>query len=152
MVREFCFLGIIRIRLRIIIFRMEIRLIIVRTLLSNLLKVIRGKHYGVIGGQDWMKMVILRLMMRREIKLVHLWQSLLNIMEPIDRNIAEVFQRIFKYKNILLSFAFVYNFGHVFRIAYPTMNPLEGDADLVHLSPNVGKSREMKMRRIFRQH
>ena len=36
----------------------------------------------------------------------------------------------FKYKNILLSFAFVYNFGHVFRIAYPTMNPLEGDADL----------------------
>lgn len=36
----------------------------------------------------------------------------------------------FKYKNLLLSFAFVYNFGHVFRIAYPTMNPLERAADL----------------------
>lgn len=39
-------------------------------LLPNLLKVIRGKHCGVIVGLDWMKMVILRPMMRREIKLV----------------------------------------------------------------------------------
>lgn len=42
----------------------------------------------------------------------------------------------FKYKNLLLSFSFIYNFGHVFRIAYPTMNPLEGSGDM---SAYVGK-------------
>ena len=31
----------------------------------------------------------------------------------------------FKYKNVTLMFSFIYNFGHVFRIAYPSMNPME---------------------------
>lgn len=35
----------------------------------------------------------------------------------------------FKYKNLTLMFSFIYNFGHVFRIAYPSMNPLE-DSDV----------------------
>lgn len=35
----------------------------------------------------------------------------------------------FKYKNLTLMFSFIYNFGHVFRIAYPSMNPLE-DTDV----------------------
>ena len=33
----------------------------------------------------------------------------------------------FKYKNLTLMFSFIYNFGHVFRIAYPTMNPLDNN-------------------------
>ncbi len=36
----------------------------------------------------------------------------------------------FKYKNVLLSFSFIYNFGHVFRVAYPSMNLGTGKADL----------------------
>lgn len=41
----------------------------------------------------------------------------------------------FKYKNLTLMFSFIYNFGHVFRIAYPTMNPLDNS----DLSAFVGK-------------
>ncbi len=31
----------------------------------------------------------------------------------------------FKYRNFTLMFSFIYNFGHVFRMEYPEMNPLE---------------------------
>lgn len=38
----------------------------------------------------------------------------------------------FKYKNLTLMLSFVYNFGHVFRMEYPGMNPFES-ADLSNL-------------------
>ena len=41
----------------------------------------------------------------------------------------------FKYKNLTLMFSFIYNFGHVFRVAYPTMNPM----DNIDLSAFVAK-------------
>lgn len=44
----------------------------------------------------------------------------------------------FKYKNITLMFSFIYNFGHVFRMEYPSMNPLE-NTDLSNLVANRWK-------------
>ncbi|MEG2276910.1 MAG: SusC/RagA family TonB-linked outer membrane protein [Odoribacter sp.] len=44
----------------------------------------------------------------------------------------------FKYKNITLMFSFVYNFGHVFRMEYPGMNPFEA-TDLSTLVANRWK-------------
>ncbi|MDE7073797.1 MAG: SusC/RagA family TonB-linked outer membrane protein [Odoribacter sp.] len=38
----------------------------------------------------------------------------------------------FKYKNLTLMLSFVYNFGHVFRMEYPAMNPMES-TDLSNL-------------------
>ena len=46
----------------------------------------------------------------------------------------------FKYKNLTLMFSFIYNFGHVFRVAYPTMDAGSvAKGSSANLSAFVGK-------------